>query len=69
MSYRSQESFNETLERKCDQTHISGVYPSQGQTEHDIHDSIYVENPLGKGREIFMTLPIQRSLDNWAGNI
>ena len=33
-------------------THIPGVYPSQGQAEHDIHDWIEVENHLGKGREI-----------------
>ena len=40
------------MERKCVYTRISGVYPSQGQTEHDIHDRIEVENHLGKGRGI-----------------
>ena len=25
---------------KCVKTHILGVYPSQGQAEHDIHDRI-----------------------------
>ena len=52
-SYRSQERLNKTMERKrwsSDQieqwngkyvyTPISGVYPSQGQTEHDIHNRI-----------------------------
>ena len=37
---RIQERLNKQWKGKCVFTPISGVYPSQGQAEHDIHDRI-----------------------------
>ena len=54
----------------CLNTYIRGYILPKGKQRMIFMTGYSVENPpLGKGREIFMTLPIQRCLDNWAGNI
>ena len=65
-SYRSPKRLNKTMERKrwsSDQieqwngkyvyTPISGVYPSQGQAEHDNHDMILSRKASRWGERIF----------------
>ena len=38
--------YSEQWGGKCVYTHISGVYPSQGQAGHDIHDGIECREPM-----------------------
>ena len=56
---------NITMERKNVLKHIfqGHFLPKDKQSMISV-TGYNVENPLGRGREIFMTLPIQRCLDN-----